>query len=38
MDQKKIAILVDSGSDVPSDFVKEHNIFVAPLKIIYKDR
>ena len=38
MDNKKIAILVDSGTDVPPDFVKEHNIFVAPLKIIYKDR
>lgn len=38
MDKRKIAILVDSGSDVPPDFVKEHNIFVAPLKIIYKDR
>ena len=35
---KKIAILVDSGADVPPAFVKEHNIFVAPLKIIYKDR
>ncbi len=38
MDNKKIAILVDSGADVPPDFVKEHNIFVAPLKIIYKDQ
>ena len=35
---KKIAILVDSGADVPPAFAKEHNIFVAPLKIIYKDR
>lgn len=38
MDQQKIALLVDSGTDVPPAFVKEHNIFVAPLKIIYKDR
>ncbi|NLW20446.1 MAG: DegV family protein [Clostridiales bacterium] len=38
MNQNKIAILVDSGCDVPPDFVAEHNIFVAPLKIIYKDR
>lgn len=37
MNQHKIAILVDSGSDVPPDFVKEHNIFVAPLKIIYEE-
>jgi len=34
---QKIAILVDSGTDVPPEFVKEHNIFVAPLKIINKD-
>jgi DegV family protein with EDD domain len=38
MNQNKIAILVDSGMDVPPDFAKEHSIFVAPLKIIYKDR
>ena len=37
METRKIAILVDSGSDVPPDFAREHNIFVAPLKIIYKD-
>ena len=38
MDQRKIAIMVDSGTDVPPEFVQEHHIFVAPLKIIYKDR
>lgn len=38
MEHRKIAILVDSGSDVPKDFALEHNMFVAPLKIIYKDR
>ena len=38
METRKIAILVDSGTDVPQDFAKEHNIFVAPLKIIYRDR
>ncbi len=37
MEARKIAILVDSGTDVPPDFAKEHNIFVAPLKVIYKD-
>lgn len=36
--QKKVAILVDSGSDVPKNFAQEHRIFVAPLKIVYKDR
>ena len=35
--EKKVAILVDSGTDVPPEFIREHNIFVAPLKIIYKD-
>lgn len=38
MESRKIAILVDSGADVPQDFAREHNIFVAPLKIIYQDR
>ena len=37
MKAREIAILVDSGTDVPRDFAKEHNIFVAPLKVIYKD-
>jgi len=37
MNQQKVAILVDSGMDVPPDFVREHSIFVAPLRIIYKD-
>lgn len=38
MDQEKIAILVDSGTDVPPDFQTAHHIFVAPLKILYKDK
>lgn len=38
MEARKIAILVDSGADVPQDFAREHNIFVAPLKIIYQDK
>ena len=37
MNKEKIAILVDSGSDVPEYLAKEYNIFVAPLKIIYSD-
>ncbi|HSK69497.1 MAG TPA: DegV family protein [Candidatus Limnocylindria bacterium] len=37
MEDRKIAILVDSGTDVPGDFIREHNIFVAPLKIIFSD-
>lgn len=37
MSNDKIAILVDSGSDVPEKLVKEYNMYVAPLNIIYKD-
>ena len=35
MNKDKIAVLVDSGSDVPADLVEKYNIYVAPLKIIY---
>lgn len=38
MTNKKIAILADSGSDVPQDFGKEHHVFTLPLKVIYPDR
>jgi len=38
MKKGKIAILADSGTDIPPDFVREHSIYIAPLKIIYKDR
>lgn len=37
MKKDKIAILVDSGSDVPEKLVKKYNMYVAPLNIIYKD-
>ncbi|KAF0226282.1 MAG: DegV family protein [Erysipelotrichaceae bacterium] len=35
---QKIAILTDSGSDVPAEIVKEMGIFVLPLQVNYKDR
>lgn len=38
MNKQKIAILTDSGSDVPYDIAKEMNIFVVPLQVNYKDR
>ena len=38
MNEEKIAILIDSGVDVPSKLVKNYGMYVIPLKIIYKDR
>ncbi|MEG0770911.1 MAG: DegV family protein [Clostridia bacterium] len=38
MNKEKIAILVDSCTDVPKDVVKKYGIYVVPLKIIYKDK
>ncbi len=35
---QKIAILTDSGSDVPAEIVKEMGIFVLPLQVNYKNR
>jgi DegV family protein with EDD domain len=37
MAAEKIAILVDSGSDVPKAFRDKYHMYVAPLTIIYKD-
>jgi len=37
MSNQRIAILTDSGSDVPYDLAKEMNIFVVPLQVNYKD-
>ncbi len=33
MDTKRIAIITDSGTNVPPDFVAEHNIRITPLRI-----
>lgn len=38
MNKEKIAILVDSGSDIPKEIIGKYNMYVAPLNIIYKDR
>lgn len=38
MNKEKIAILVDSGTDVPQELVEKYGIYVIPLQIIYKDR
>ncbi|MDY0339730.1 MAG: DegV family protein [Coriobacteriia bacterium] len=37
MTVEKIAILVDSGSDVPREYREKYGMYVAPLTIIYKD-
>jgi len=37
MAQEKIAILVDSGTDVPKAYRDKYHMYVAPLTIIYKD-
>ncbi len=38
MNKEKIAILVDSCVDVPAKLIEKYGMYVAPLKIIYKDR
>ena len=37
MSQHKIAILTDSGTDVPEEFSKSHGIFTLPLSIQFSD-
>ena len=37
MTKEKIAILVDSGTDVPQEYKDKYPVYMAPLKIIYKD-
>lgn len=38
MIEEKVAILTDSGSDVPVEIVRDLNIFVLPLQVNYKAR
>ena len=37
MNAEKIAILVDSGSNVPEEYAEKYHMYSAPLTIIYKD-
>lgn len=37
MVEEKIAIIADSGSDVPQEYIDQYNIKVVPLKIIFKE-
>lgn len=36
--KNKVAILVDSGTDVPQELIEKYQMYVISLKIIYKDR
>ncbi len=38
MNPQKIAILVDSGTDVPMDDIQTHGMYLVPLTIIYHDK
>lgn len=37
MNKEKIALLVDSGTDVPEEIMEQYGMYMIPLKIIYKD-
>ena len=37
MSTDKIAILVDSGTDVPPGLIEKYHMFVAPLRIMFSD-
>ena len=37
MNEQRIAIITDSGTDVPADFAAEHDVRVIPLRINYSD-
>ncbi|MBP2098995.1 DegV family protein [Enterococcus rivorum] len=37
MNKEKIALLVDSGTDVPQEIIEKYGIYMIPLQIIYKD-
>ena len=38
MNPQKIAILIDSCTDVPQKYIKQHGMYFVPIKIIYQDR
>ena len=37
MNHEKVAILVDSGSDVPAELLERYHIFMIPLKILFHE-
>ncbi|MFV0561409.1 MAG: DegV family protein [Enterococcus sp.] len=38
MNSEKIAVLVDSGTDVPQELIERYKMYVIPLKVIYKEK
>ncbi|MDR2817265.1 MAG: DegV family protein [Oscillospiraceae bacterium] len=38
MNKNKIAILTDSGSDIPTAYLEGHDIFVVPLRVSHNDK
>jgi DegV family protein with EDD domain len=38
MNKEKIALLVDSGTDVPVEIMEQYSMYMLPLQIIYKDQ
>ncbi len=38
MNKQKIALLIDSATDVPEEFIQKYNMYTVPLRILYKDR
>lgn len=38
MNNEKIALLVDSGTDVPAELMEKYSMYMVPLQIIYKDK
>ena len=37
MNEQRIAVITDSGTDTPADFVAAHDVRVIPLRINYSD-
>ena len=38
MNKEKVAVLADSGCDIPNDFIEKYGIYVMPLHIIYPEK
>ena len=38
MNEQKVAVLIDSGCDVPAEFRKKYHIWMLPLRVIYPEK